>query len=113
MSQLPSTTQDRRLFKRSIVGMPIQAVRRAASPEDPRRLISLHLANMSRGGVGAVTCEQLAAGEPVTLFFPPLGPGKGRDAVGQVVRCLACGDHLAVGIAFESPWPEREEMRGM
>ena len=103
------TIQERRQHRRSVVGMPIQAVRRSTPPEDPHRLISLHVMNVSRGGVGAVSPELLGESEPVTLFFPPLGPGRGRDTPGQVVRCVDCGDHYAVGIAFESPWPDREE----
>jgi hypothetical protein len=28
-----------------------------------------------------------------------------------VVRCVQRDDHFAVGIAFEEPWPEREDVR--
>jgi hypothetical protein len=91
--------------------MPVQAVRRASPPEDPQRVIGLHVLNVSRGGVGAISQAGLASAERVMVFFPPLGPGRGRDTLGQVVRCEECGDHYAIGIAFEEPWPEREETR--
>jgi hypothetical protein len=91
--------------------MPVQAVLRQHPPEDPHRTIGLHVLNVSRGGVGAITQQNLPSQEPLTLFFPPLGPGRGRDAQGQVVRCEPCDDHFAVGIVFEEPWPEHEDSR--
>jgi hypothetical protein len=30
---------------------------------------------------------------------------------GEVVRCDACEGHFALGIRFEEPWPEHEEIR--
>jgi len=91
--------------------MPLQAVRHSTPQDDPRRIIGLHVMNVSRGGVGAISQEFLPVSEPLTLFFPPLGPGRGRDAPAQVVHCQDRGDHFALGIAFEAPWPEREELR--
>jgi hypothetical protein len=67
--------------------------------------------NVSRGGVGAISQDSLSRREPLLLFFPPLGPGRGRDMTAQVVRCERCGDHYALGIAFETPWAEPEEPR--
>jgi hypothetical protein len=86
--------------------MPVQAIRPVNPPEDPTRVIGLHVLNVSRGGIGAISQANLASEEPVVLFFPPLGPGRGRDTPGQVVRCEQCDDHYAVGIAFNEPWPE-------
>jgi len=111
MSSAPMTPQDRRRFRRSVVGMPLQAVRHTTPQNDPRRIVGLRVLNVSRGGVGAISQESIPVSEALTLFFPPLGPGRGRDAPGQVVHCQDCGDHFAVGIAFEEPWPEREELR--
>jgi hypothetical protein len=105
------TADERRQFRRSIVGMPVQAVRRQTPQDDPRRLIGLHVMNVSRGGVGAITQQPMDVQEPVLLFFPPLGPGRGRDMTGEVVRCDACEGHFALGIRFEEPWPEHEEIR--
>jgi len=109
--EAPSSPKERRTFRRSVVGMPVQAVRRGTPADDPRRLVSLHVLNVSRGGVGAVTQACLVEREPVMLFFPPLGPGKGRDTPGRIVRCVAAADAYRVGIAFDAPWPEREEAR--
>ena len=111
VSHTPSSQQERRKFQRSVVGIPIQAVRQTAPENDPRRFVGLHVLNISRGGVGAITHEQIAEREPLVLFFPPLGPGRGRDERCQVIRCTRKDNHYHVGLAFESPWAEREEAR--
>jgi hypothetical protein len=103
--------EERRRHRRSVVGIPIHAVRRQTPENDPRRLIGLHILNVSQGGVGAVSQESLNHHEPLTLLFPPLGPGRGRDTAAQVIRCDRAGDCYAVGIAFEEPWPERDEAK--
>ncbi|MBE3098238.1 MAG: PilZ domain-containing protein [Planctomycetes bacterium] len=109
MSQSASGLNERRRYRRSVVGMPIHAVRLGSPEDDPHRLVGLHVLNVSRGGVGALAQEVLAEREPLLLLFPPLGPGKGRDTPAQAVRCDHTGECYAVGIAFEEPWPEREE----
>jgi hypothetical protein len=111
VSQTPSNQVERRRFRRSVVGIPVHAVRREAPQNDPSRLVGLHVLNVSRGGVGAISQESLSHREPLTLLFPPLGPGRGQDTVAKVIRCDRTSDGYAVGIAFEEPWPEREEAR--
>ena len=110
MSQAPSIRQERRKYRRSIVGMPVQALRRTVSENDPRRLIGLHVADVSRGGVGAVSQEMLESREPLLLMFPPVGPWRGLDSAGQVVRCVRREDHYAVGIVFDRPWHEGNDI---
>ena len=110
MGEAPTTPPERRRFRRSVVGIPVQAVRRDTPPHDSHRVIGLHILNLSRGGAGAASQQALAPTQPLVLFFPPIGPGKGRDAPGQVIRCDDLGDHYAVGIAFEEPWPEPDEI---
>jgi hypothetical protein len=101
---------ERRQFSRSAVEVPVTAVRRGTSLEDQRHVISLHVLNVSRGGLGALSSDPLEEKETLVVFFPPMGPRKGRDTHGQVVRCMEEGDRYAVGIAFEEPWPVREEI---
>ncbi len=110
MSERPPTPRERRKYQRCVVGIPVQAVRPDAPQDDPRRLIGLHVLDLSRGGAGAASQEALSPDQPLILLFPPLGSGRGRDTPGQVVRCDGRGSHYAVGIAFEEPWPEYEEI---
>ena len=111
MSQTPSNLKERRRFRRTVVGIPIHAVRHETPQNDPRRLLGLHILNVSLGGVGAVSQESLENREPLTLMFPPLGPGRGQDTVAKVIRCDRAGDGFAVGIAFEEPWPDQEDAK--
>ena len=99
---------ERRQFSRSAVEVPATAVRRSTPLEDQRHVISLHVLNVSRGGLGALASDPLEEKESVVVFFPPMGPRKGRDTRGQVVRCVEESDRYAVGIAFDEPWPVRE-----
>jgi len=108
MSRGPAQQTDRRRFPRAAVEVPVTAVRRNRSVEDRRHVISLHVLNVSRGGLGALATDPLEQDEPVVVFFPPMGPRKGRDTRGQVVRCAEQGDRYAVAIAFDEPWPPRE-----
>ena len=112
MSQAPSIRQERRRYRRSIVGIPIQALRRTVSEDDPCRIVGLHVADVSRGGIGAVSQDVLESREPLLLMFPPVGAGRGLDASGQVLRCVRCQDHYAVGVAFDRPWPDGDEAGG-
>jgi len=105
VSRTPSGLQERRRFPRSVVEIPIQAVRRRVLTEDPRRLIGLHVLNISRSGVGAMAQEPLEERESLMLFFPPIGSGRGHDTPAEVVRCAISGGRCSVGIAFEQPWP--------
>lgn len=111
MSQSASNPNERRRYRRSVVGIPIHAVRRETTESDPNRLIGLHVLNVSRGGVGAISQDPLQHREPLVLLFPPLGPGRGRDTHAYVIRCDRTGDCYAIGIAFTEPWPEREEAK--
>ena len=105
-----SKRSDRRKFKRAVIGIPVQAVLRDALPEDSRRVVGLHVLDVSRGGARVASQQALTPAQPLTLFFPPVGPGKGRDTRGQVVRCDDLGDRYGVGIVFEEPWPDPDEI---
>ena len=108
MSEPSSTQGERRHFRRAVVGMPVTAVRRSTSPGDPRRVLGLHVFDLSRNGVGAFCPEPLEAEEPLVLFFPPVGSGGGRDTQASVVRCGSRLEQYTVGIRFDEPWPEHE-----
>ena len=99
---------ERRKFSRSDAEVPATAVRRSTPLEDQRHVVSLHVRNVSRGGLGALASDPLEEKESVVVFFPPMGPRKGRDTRGRVVRCVEQGERYAVGIAFDAPWPVHE-----
>jgi len=88
--------------------MPVTAVRPQAHNGDPRRIVGLHVLNLSRGGLRAVACDLLDKHEELILFLPPMGTQGGHDATGRVVRCVPRSNHYELGIAFHDPLPEGE-----
>jgi hypothetical protein len=110
MSGASAPSEERRQFLRAAVQVPASAVRRNASLDHSARIVNLRIVNLSRGGIGANAPEPLFRGEPVVVFFPPMGSRRGRDSHGRVVRCTEVGGEHYVGIAFEPPWPEHEPL---
>ncbi len=100
---------ERRRHPRSVVGMPVEAVRPHLPQGHPDRVMGLRITDVSRGGAGAMAHRPLPPAEPLTLFLPPLGSDRGRDARGRVVRCEDCQDHWTIGIAFEGQGRNRGE----
>ena len=86
-------------------------VRRGRSLDHPKRVVGLHVLDISRGGVGGTVQEALGKREHVTVFFPPMGARRGRDTLGRVVACAEQEDRFRVGIRFREPWPEHEALR--
>ena len=90
---------DRRMFPRKELSASIEG-RRLDHTIDARRdpNLTLHLRDLSLGGLSALTEVPLNRGERVSVFFPPQGPSRGWDAFGKVIRCepSSLGYRLAV-----------------
>jgi len=110
MADASRSLPERRRYPRAVVGIPVEAVRRALPQHDPNRVVGLHVTDLSPAGAGAVVHRPLPRAEDVTLFFPPMGSSEATDARGRVVRCDEQRDHWNVGIAFEDPLPENQRI---
>ncbi|MEX2214100.1 MAG: PilZ domain-containing protein [Phycisphaeraceae bacterium] len=68
--------------------------------EEPRRnrICSLELRDVSEGGLGTVSAEELPRGATITVFFPPHGPERGFDMYGKVAWCRPCDDGYEIGL---------------
>ncbi len=93
---------DRRRAIRHDVSARVTAVRRGRQAGAPAGICSLQLLDLSDTGAGAVAQENIEAGSMVTLLFPPHGPERGFDRVGQVVRCEHRDTGTHIGIRFEA-----------
>ncbi len=111
MSRLPDGVRDRRQFPRARLELPVTVVRQDTPLDSRDRVVRMHVLDVSRGGLLAASAEALDAREPVVVFFPPMGPRRGRDTHGRVVRCHEIQDKYRVGIEFHEPWPEHEAVR--
>jgi hypothetical protein len=63
--------------------------------------LSLSLRDLSLGGLSAIAHNPVAAGERVSVFFPPEGSSRGWDAFGRVVRCEPSGMGYRLAVAFD------------
>lgn len=79
---------DRRLFPRKEVNKSA-AGRRVDNTLDARQFpnLTLHLRDLSLGGLSAISPAPLAKGEKLIVFFPKEGNFGGWDAMGRVIRC--------------------------
>jgi len=72
-----------------------------AQKDEPSKMISLELIDISDSGIGASSPNPVAIGSRITVFFPPHGPESGFDLVGEVVRCVSNDDRHTIGIALQ------------
>lgn len=92
----------RRHPRRQASGQVSAVVRQPGhKPDDPAKMLTLDLIDLSDGGIGAVSQEPLAVGSRITVFFPPHGAEPGFDLAGEVVRCHAKEDRHRIGIALD------------
>ena len=98
---------ERRKWPRSILQMPVEAVRTRLPQAETARVINLHLRNVSRGGIGGMSPVRLEPAENITVFFPPIGSSPGRDVSARVVRCDQAHDLYHIGLAFHENLDER------
>src|SRR5262245_2017384 len=72
---------DRRMFPRKEINARIDGLRHdhtIAAHRQPQ--LSLHLRDLSLGGLSAISQTPLDSGEKLTVFFPPQGTKRGWDA---------------------------------
>lgn len=72
-----------------------------AHQDDPARMLTLDLIDISDSGIGAASTQPAAVGSRITVFFPPHGYEPGFDLVGEVVRCHSNDDRHVIGIALD------------
>lgn len=71
-----------------------------AHEDDPAKMLTLDLIDLSDSGVGASATEPIPVGSRITVFFPPHGPEPGFDLAGEVVRCRSNDNQHIIGVAL-------------
>ena len=94
---------ERRVFPRKQVDTRVQG-KRLDHTIDARRQPFLHLSlrDVSVGGLSAISQSAVAAGERVSVFFPPQGTTRGWDACGRVIRCDPGNFGYRIAVEFEA-----------
>jgi hypothetical protein len=93
---------ERRMFPRKEVNARIESKRLDNTIEALREpMLSLHLRDLSLGGLSAISATPVARGERISVFFPPQGPARGWDAYGRVIRCEPSSMGYRLAVAFD------------
>ena len=69
--------------------------------DDPAKMLTLDLIDLSEGGIGAASQEPITIGSRITVFFPPHGAEPGFDLAGEVVRCVSKDNLHNIGVALD------------
>jgi hypothetical protein len=101
--QIAPKSAERRVFPRREVHARVEGKRLDYSLDALKQPhLSLSLRDLSVGGLSALSATPIAAGERLTIFFPPHGPKRGWDAYGRVVRCDASTFGYRVAVEFDT-----------
>ena len=63
--------------------------------------LTLHLRDLSMGGLSAISPTPLAKGEKLAVYFPREGNFGGWDAMGSVIRCEQSTLGYRIGVEFD------------
>ncbi|MBN2581675.1 MAG: PilZ domain-containing protein [Planctomycetes bacterium] len=103
-----SPSHERRRYPRYIVPMHVVAVLNDESQGGHKRVLSVQIKDISKGGVCGVVEDELSGNEQLILFVPPQGGRGGRDVRGRVTRCEKVEGHFRIGMSFTNPLDEAE-----
>jgi hypothetical protein len=99
----PETGAERRMFPRKEIHAQVEGKRLDHSIQariSPR--LSLHLRDLSFGGLSAISQTPLGRGERLNVIFPPLGDfRRGWDAYGRVIRCEPSSVGYRIAVEFD------------
>jgi hypothetical protein len=93
---------DRRNFQRTENSARVEGHRMdhsVAARREPK--LTLHLRDISMGGLSALSPAPLQQGEQVTVVFPRQGLVGGWDATGRVLRCEPSAMGYRVAMEFD------------
>lgn len=102
MPRMFTNYAERRVFPRKVVQASVEGRRMDHSIHALRQpSLSLHLRDLSLGGLSAISDQPLQAGERLNVAFPPLEQRPGWDAYGRVIRCEPSLSGYHVAVAFD------------
>lgn len=94
---------DRRIFPRKQTSATAMT-RRIDNTIEARQspVMTLHLRDISLGGLSAISPSPVNRGERLRVVFPRQGNVSGWDTLGRVVRCEASAMGYRVALEFDS-----------
>lgn len=93
---------ERRRHPRTLLAMTLGCIR--LDPDGGDVVDSLHMRDISRGGLGAYSTRPHYPGQRIVLNLPiPAGGGR-RNVYATIVRCRQDDEGYSVGFAFDAPY---------
>lgn len=102
MSSTAYQPVERRRHPRTRLEMTLGCIR--LDPDGGDVVDSLHMVDISRGGLGAFCTRSHYPGQRIVLSLPlPMSGGR-RKVYAKIVRCSQAQDGYRVGFEFDSPY---------
>ena len=103
---------ERRRYQRTQVRMAVDCVR--LDPDGGDVVDTIHIIDISQGGMGAVSDRAFYPGQRVVLQLPQTAEGARRSIHATVVRCRHRQEGFHLGLQFDasitSTWANRSAM---
>ena len=93
---------ERRRHPRTRIAMTLGCVR--LDPDGGDVVDSLHMRDISRGGLGACSARAFYPGQRIVLNLPIPAEGGRRNVYATIVRCRQKDDTYSVGFQFDAPY---------
>jgi len=100
MPETQESTPERRRHARTRIQMMLKGIR--LDPDGGDVIDTLHMQDISRGGLGAITQRGFYPGQRMVLSLPLSGQGGRRNIYARVVRCGQHEDGYRVGLEFDA-----------
>jgi len=91
---------ERRRHPRTTLQMTVQGIR--LEPEGGDVVETLHMIDISRCGMGAVSDRPFYPGQRMVLCLPPSPLGGRRNIYATAIRCRQCHEGYLVGLEFDN-----------
>jgi hypothetical protein len=102
MTNRSSYAIERRRHPRTRLAMTLGCIR--LDPDGGDVVDSLHMRDISRGGLGAYSARPYYPGQRIVLNLPiPADAGR-RNVYATIVRCRQAEEGYSVGFAFDAPY---------
>ncbi len=100
MSATATLPMERRRHTRTQLQMSLRSIR--LDPDGGDVMDCLHMQNISRSGLGAVSDRSFYPGQRVVLALPMAGGVGRKNVYAKVVRCQQYRKAYAVGLEFDN-----------
>jgi hypothetical protein len=93
---------ERRRHPRTLLAMTLGCIR--LEPDGGDVVDSLHMRDISRGGLGAYSTQPYYPGQRIVLSLPLPAGGDRRNVYATIVRCRQADEGYSIGFAFDAPY---------